>query len=178
MKLMVFGSMNIDHVYHLSHFVREGETLSSLCYERNEGGKGFNQAIALAKAGQKTWFAGAIGQEGIFLKTCLEDLGIHTEDVQTLKVPTGYAMIQVDAQGRNSIILYGGANQCVSPKMMAAALSRMEAGDALLMQNEISCGDGAMYADRTKRLRQAAVPVQAVDTTAAGASIPFAAELE
>ncbi len=140
MKLMVFGSLNVDHVYQVSHFVRAGETLSSLQYRRNAGGKGFNQAVALAKAGLDVWFAGALGRDGLFLLEQLQSLRVHTEDVQIMDVPTGHAMIQVDEQGRNSIVLYGGANQCINAPMADAALNRLEAGDWLLMQNEISCG--------------------------------------
>ena len=72
MKALVFGSMNIDHVYHLPHFLRPGETMASLSYQRNAGGKGLNQAIALARAGQETAFAGSIGADGLFLRELLD----------------------------------------------------------------------------------------------------------
>lgn len=141
MKMLVFGSLNIDHVYQVDHFVREGETLGSLAYMKNAGGKGFNQAVALAKAGQETWFAGAIGEDGQFLKAQLEALNVRTDDLYLLPTPTGHAMIQVDAQGRNSIILYGGANQQLSLEMIEQTLSHCNAGDYVLIQNEISHGD-------------------------------------
>lgn len=140
MKLLVFGSVNIDHVYHLPHLVRPGETIASNQYEKNAGGKGFNQTIALAKAGQAVWFAGAIGQDGLFLKHILEEQGVRTEYLHSMKVPTGHAMIQVDVNGQNSIILYGGANQSLTPSMMDEVLSHFALGDYLLMQNEISHG--------------------------------------
>ncbi len=140
MKLLVFGSLNIDDVYHLPHLVREGETLSSTGYARNEGGKGFNQAVALAKAGQAVCFAGAIGQDGLFLRERLLELGVCTDGLAVLDAPTGHAVIQVDAQGKNCIILLGGANQQITPDMIESVLSRFEPGDWLLMQNEISHG--------------------------------------
>ncbi len=68
MQLLVFGSANIDHVYRLPHQVRAGETLAAVDYARNPGGKGLNQAVALAKAGQPVRFAGVIGEDGLFLR--------------------------------------------------------------------------------------------------------------
>lgn len=141
MKLLVFGSANIDHVYHMPHLVREGETLPSTGYSRCEGGKGLNQATALAKAGQEVSFAGAIGEDGLFLKAYLDGLGIDTADLAVLDMPTGHAMIQVDALGNNSIVLFGGANQAVTPDRIDAVLAHYAPGDYLLLQNEISRGD-------------------------------------
>ena len=126
MKLLVFGSLNIDHTYQLPHLVREGETLSSSTYARNEGGKGFNQAAALAKAGQKVHFAGAIGQDGLFLKEYLANLGINVSCIPVLSAPTGHAIIQINAQGSNSIILYGGANQAITEAQIDQVLAQFE----------------------------------------------------
>ncbi len=141
MRLLVFGSMNIDDVYQLPHLVREGETIASTGYARNAGGKGFNQAVALAKAGQKTCFAGAIGEDGLFLRRELDAMGVDTGDLALTDTPTGHAIIQVDAQGKNCIILYGGANRTITPERIDSVLAGYAPGDVLLMQNEISCGD-------------------------------------
>ncbi|MBO4298565.1 MAG: ribokinase [Clostridia bacterium] len=141
MKTLVFGSVNIDHVYRLSHLVREGETISSDEYRKNEGGKGTNQAVALAKAGLEVWFAGAIGKDGQFMKDYLTSFGVNTDDLRTLDAPTGHAIIQVDEEGRNSIILYGGANRMITPEMIGETLSHFAAGDYVLLQNEISGGE-------------------------------------
>ena len=141
MKLLVFGSLNIDHTYHLPHLVKEGETLSSTAYAKNEGGKGFNQAVALAKAGLDISFAGAIGKDGLFLQEYLQSIGIDTAHIQVLDVPTGHAIIQVDAEGRNSIFLYGGANQAITEEHINQVLSHFQAGDYILLQNEISLGE-------------------------------------
>ena len=144
MKLLVFGSLNIDHTYHLPHLVKEGETLSSTAYAKNEGGKGFNQAVALAKAGLDISFAGAIGKDGLFLQEYLQDIGIDTAHIQVLDVPTGHAIIQVDAEGRNSIFLYGGANQAITEEHINQVLSHFQAGDYILLQNEISLGESIL----------------------------------
>ena len=96
MKMLVFGSMNIDHVYRMPHLVRAGETLASGAYQRNPGGKGLNQAIALARAGMDVHFAGAIGQDGLFLRDYLASFGVDTSLVRVLEEPTGHAIIQLD----------------------------------------------------------------------------------
>lgn len=144
MKLLVFGSLNIDHTYHLPHLVKEGETLSSTAYAKNEGGKGFNQAVALAKAGLDISFAGAIGKDGLFLQEYLQSIGIDTAHIQVLDVPTGHAIIQVDAEGRNSIFLYGGANQAITEEHINQVLSHFQAGDYILLQNEINLGESIL----------------------------------
>ena len=144
MKLLVFGSLNIDHTYHLPHLVKEGETLASTFYSKNEGGKGFNQAVALAKAGLDISFAGAIGKDGLFLQEYLQSIGIDTAHIQVLDVPTGHAIIQVDAEGRNSIFLYGGANQAITEEHINQVLSHFQAGDYILLQNEISLGESIL----------------------------------
>lgn len=158
MKLLVFGSLNIDHVYQLPHLVREGETLASTRYDRNAGGKGLNQAIALAKAGQAVCFGGAIGADGGFLKSLLEEHGVDTSAVRTLEVPTGHALIQVDAQGRNSIILFGGANQAITEEMIAQTLDQLDKGDMILLQNEISHCDVIIAEAARRGLRVALNP--------------------
>lgn len=138
MKVLNFGSINIDHVYRLPHLVREGETISSTAYSKNAGGKGLNQSVALAKAGAAVYHAGAIGADGLFLKEMLAASGVDTRYVRVLEEPTGHAMIQVDVQGRNSIVLYAGANERIDRAMIEDVLANFERGDWLLLQNEIS----------------------------------------
>lgn len=138
MKILNFGSLNLDQVYTVDHMVRPGETLSSLEHTTNLGGKGLNQSIALRRAGCEVWHAGQIGQDGGALKAALEAEGVHTEDLRVAECPTGHAIIQVDARGQNCILLYGGANQCIPRAAMDAALSRFAPGDVLVCQNEIN----------------------------------------
>lgn len=158
MKLLDFGSVNIDHVYQLPHLVREGETVHSLRYEKNAGGKGMNQAVALAKAGCTVHFAGAIGPDGETLRQELADLGVGVEHLRTLPMPTGHALIQVDAQGRNAIILYGGANEGITPDFIRATLEKFSAGDWLLMQNEIACGETLLRGAKARGMQVALNP--------------------
>ena len=64
MRVLNFGSLNIDYVYQVDRFVQPGETMSALSLAVNCGGKGLNQSVALARAGAETWHAGLIGAEG------------------------------------------------------------------------------------------------------------------
>ena len=150
MKLLDFGSLNIDHTYQLPHLVRPGETLASDSYHKSEGGKGFNQAVALAKAGQEVYLAGAIGQDGLFLRDYLQELGVHTEHLCVLDAPTGHAMIQLDTEGQNCIILFGGTNGMITEAMIDEVLADFGAGDYLLLQNEISHVDSIICAAHAK----------------------------
>lgn len=137
-RILNFGSLNIDHVYRVEAFVRPGETIHSLSYRQFAGGKGFNQSIALARAGAPVYHAGKIGPEGGWLLEMLSAAGAVTEDVLQVDTPTGHALIQVDSQGENAIILFGGANQAITAEDVDRVLSRFTAGDYLLLQNEIS----------------------------------------
>lgn len=138
MKILNFGSLNIDHVYGVDHFVRPGETLASKRYQRFSGGKGNNQSIALARAGASVWHAGKIGGDGAWLLDLLRQAGVNTSLVACGTTPTGHAIIQVQKDGENCIVLYGGANQTITPADARAVLVRFRAGDYLLLQNEIS----------------------------------------
>ena len=139
MRVLCFGSLNIDYTYKVDHFVGKGETLSSESLQVFRGGKGLNQSIALAKAGADTYHAGAIGEDGRFLLKIMEDAGVHTEYVAELPdVRTGNAIIQNDREGDNCILLYGGANQAVTQEQVDEVLSHFQAGDFLVLQNEIN----------------------------------------
>lgn len=137
-KFCCFGSLNIDFVYHLPHFVRPGETLGCTSRDRNAGGKGLNQSCALAHAGAEIYHAGNIGADGAFLSETLACHGVHTDFLRCVDVPTGHAVIQVDAAGENCIILFGGANQCADESQIDAVLSHFTEGDVLVLQNEVN----------------------------------------
>ena len=105
MKILNFGSCNIDYVYSLDHIVKEGETESTDCLETFPGGKGLNQSIATAKAGAKVYHAGFVGFDGIFLKDILSDSGVDVTFVKEVGSKNGHAIIQVGSKGENSIFL-------------------------------------------------------------------------
>lgn len=158
MKVLCLGSLNLDYVYSVPHFVQMGETLA--CNTRNEfcGGKGLNQSIALAKAGAQVYHAGKIGPEGSVLRKALEDAGVNTDFLTTVPSPSGHAIIQVDSSGQNSIIIYGGANQQITPENVDQVLSHFSAGDILLLQNETSSRDYAIAAAAAKGMQVALNP--------------------
>ena len=119
MKILSFGSLNIDYVYFVPHFVKKGETLSAKELNVYTGGKGLNQSIALARAGVETYQAGAIGTDGMFLLEQLKEAGVKTDLVKILDdVRTGNAIIQNDDEGDNCIVLFGGANQAITKEQV------------------------------------------------------------
>lgn len=139
MKILNFGSVNIDNCYQVREFVRAGETISALEVTRHAGGKGFNQSVALARAGAQVCHAGCIGEDGIFLKNMLDAAGVDAGLLRISGVPTGNAIIQINARGENCIILYTGANGCVTAEYAEEIFQNFSSGDVLLIQNEISC---------------------------------------
>lgn len=138
MRILNFGSLNVDHVYAVPHFVRPGETLSSLRYQTFAGGKGLNQSIALARAGAEVCHGGKIGHDGLFLKKLLESNGVDTSNIKVTDHVSGHAIIQVNEQGQNCILLYGGANREIMCHDVDCVLENFDAGDVILLQNEIS----------------------------------------
>lgn len=139
MKIFSFGSLNIDHTYQLEHFVQKGETISAHQLQNFSGGKGLNQSIALARAGALVVHAGAIGEDGQFLLDEMQKSGVDISQVQILKdIPTGHAIIQIDASGDNCILLYGGANRRITTEYVDEVLSNVSEGDMLVLQNEIN----------------------------------------
>ena len=109
-SILNYGSLNLDYVYGVEHFVKPGETISTESYVVNCGGKGLNQSIACAKAGGKVFHAGKIGQEGALLKKELEKWSVDTALLVQDEGSNGHAVIQVNAEGNNCILLFAGSN--------------------------------------------------------------------
>ena len=138
MNVVNFGSLNIDHVYAVDHFCRAGETIHTKSYTQNAGGKGLNQSIAVSRSGQKVHHAGLLGPEGARLAELLSGSGVDLRYLKHTDVPQGHAVIQVQPDGQNCIFLYGGSNQAVTPQEIDEVLMQLNAGDYLLLQNEIA----------------------------------------
>lgn len=139
MPIYNYGSINIDHVYRVPHLVLPGETLSSPHYQQILGGKGANQSIALARAGTEVFHIGRYNAADQALVNTLINAGVSQLYLETVTEPSGHAIIQVDDQGENSIILYAGANHSFTPESLANSLQTAQSGDWLLLQNECSC---------------------------------------
>ena len=137
MTIYNLGSINIDHVYRLAALPRAGETISSLDHALGLGGKGANQSVAAARAGAQVRHLGAMGTGDDWVLDMLGAAGIDTGAVARLDgVATGHAIILVDAEGENSIILHGGANRALPAGLVTGGLAAIGPGDILMMQNE------------------------------------------
>ena len=138
MKFLNYGSLNIDKIYEVEHFVRAKETCASLSYYELPGGKGLNQSIALARLNIPVYHAGKIGKDGLFLKDLLEKQGVNTKYLQISDEVSGHAIIQVDQQGENCILLYGGANQTITSDEIKMVFKDFSKGNCLFLQNEVN----------------------------------------
>lgn len=138
MKFLVLGSLNYDYTYVLDHIVKPGETAASSRMETACGGKGFNQAAALAKAGADVWLAGLTGIDGGELIDTARQYGVNCSLIRQTEGKTGHAVIQLDKAGQNSIVLFGGANRMWTKAHIREALSGFGRGDVLVLQNEIN----------------------------------------
>lgn len=138
MKILNFGSANVDYVYTLDHIVMGGETISSKELNIFPGGKGLNQSIALARAGVKAYHAGCIGLDGQLLIDTFESDGVDLKYVRRVEEKSGHAIIQVSRDGENSIVLYAGSNHKITKEHIDDVLSDFSEGDIILLQNEIS----------------------------------------
>jgi len=138
MKLLNYGSLNIDYVYGVSHIARPGETISSASFRTFAGGKGANQSVALARAGAPVAHAGKVGPEGKWLAEKLTAYGVDTRFIRVGDSPSGHAIIQVDPAGENAIVLFPGANRLITREEIAETLKSFSIGDILLVQNEIN----------------------------------------
>lgn len=149
MKILNLGSLNLDRVYQVEHFVQGQETISAQSYSENAGGKGLNQSIALARACAKVTHLGAVGQDGRWLCDLMAQNGVDVHLVETVEGASGHAVIQL-VQGQNCILVYGGANQKISTDQVKRALAECEAGDVLLLQNETSSVPAAIRMAKEK----------------------------
>jgi ribokinase len=132
-RVVVVGSLNVDHTVRVERFPAVGETVRALGYAAGLGGKGFNQAVTAARMGADVVMVGCVGADadGERLLRALDDERIDTGYVRRSELATGRAHITVDAEGRNSIVVTAGANAATS--FPSAAL---EDCDVLLAQLE------------------------------------------
>jgi len=137
-RILNYGSMNIDRVYRVTEIVSRKETISTTDYVELIGGKGLNQSIALTLAGVPVYHAGKLGEDGRFLKEYLAEKGVNTDFVLSSSNVSGHAVIQVDQNGENAIIVHGGSNHEITEKDIDLVLENFDKDDWLLIQNEIS----------------------------------------
>jgi ribokinase len=172
MTVYNLGSINADVFYMLPHLVGPGETLAASSLYEGLGGKGANMSVAVARAGSVVHHIGAVGADGAWAIERLADYGVGTSFIQTVDEKTGHAIIMVDDNGENAIVIYSGANLRVSDANIAQALGQAKAGDFFITQNETNAQALAAKTAKDARLRvvYAAAPF---DASAATAVLPY-----
>lgn len=139
-KVVVVGSANMDMVAFAPKLPAPGETVLGTRFEMACGGKGANQAVACARLGAETWFIGRVGADtfGDILLRSFQDAGVRTDFVRLdPETASGVALIFVDEQGQNEIVVAPGANRRVSNEDIDATQHVWQDAKALLVQFEI-----------------------------------------
>ena len=132
------GSINADYFYRLPRLPGPGETLAATGMSSGLGGKGANQSVAIARAGAEIRHIGAVGGDGRWLIDRLAEAGVDTRSLHLSDRPTAHAIVMIDGEGENQIVIFPGANYDQCPDTVAKALSEGRRGDWLLLQNETS----------------------------------------
>lgn len=139
-KIVVVGSTNMDMVIKTDHIPVPGETVLAGSFFMNPGGKGANQAVSIARLGGEVTFISKVGNDvfGKQASQLFDEEGINTFYVLSDdEMPSGVALITVDAAGENSIVVAAGANANLLPEDMGEALNEIATAGILLMQLEI-----------------------------------------
>ena len=138
-KIVVIGSSNTDMVVQSERLPRPGESVLGGDFMMAGGGKGANQAVAVARMGHKVVFSAALGND-IFGDAALNsypNFGIDTTHIVRKDIPSGVALIMVDSKGQNCISVALGANNALTIEDVIPALESVESGDIVLLQLEI-----------------------------------------
>ena len=137
-RVLVIGSINVDYVIHTERLPKLGETLTGSDFSINFGGKGANQAVALARAGCEVKMFGAVGNDlsGELALNHLTACGVDASAVLRADAPTGAAVITV-CGGDNHILLDVGANAFVTPQVIEDSRNLIAWADTVVMQYEI-----------------------------------------
>lgn len=136
MRILNFGSLNIDYVYRVDQFVKPGETKAAESLHVNCGGKGLNQSIAAAKAGNLVLHAGLLGSDGKMLREQLIKNGVDVTLLEASPSVSGHAIIEVDEAAQNRILLYGGTNRMLTNEQITRTLDAFGTDGLVLLQNE------------------------------------------
>jgi ribokinase len=148
--IVVFGSVNIDLVVPVERLPRPGETVLGPHYTLVPGGKGANQALAAARAGGAVHMIGRVGRDG-FADLALAELkaaGIDLSSLERDELPTGCALIPVDRQGGNLIIVASGANRAAAERQVADALLGPQT--VVMLQMEVPLTENWRLVERAK----------------------------
>lgn len=148
-RILVVGSSNVDIVVRTKMLPAPGETVHGLSVEKNPGGKGANQAVAVGKLGGSVVFLSSIGNDGDeqILLDMFGQAGLNTDFIHRADMQTGTAYILVDEKGRNSIVVVPGANDDCSVEYLKSNRNAFEESDIILISLEIP-QESAEYAIR------------------------------
>lgn len=137
--IVVVGSINLDLVAHADHIPAAGETIHGSGFEMHPGGKGANQAVAVARLGYPVQMIGKLGSDapGQQLRTHLESAGVGLECVAQTEGASGVAMIVVAGDGDNCIVVTPGANADVTPDFVDLHADVIRNAGVVLTQLEI-----------------------------------------
>ena len=138
--IWILGSYNVDLVVAVDTFPRPGETMYGTSFNTFLGGKGGNQAMALAKLGANPHVAGCVGSDdfGRRYRREFERLSADTRELHEIPdTPTGTAVIEVARGGENHIVIVPGANGHVTPDLARSVVAKIPRGALLLLQHEI-----------------------------------------
>jgi ribokinase len=137
--IVVVGSINADLVATVEHIPLAGETITGTSFQIHPGGKGANQAVAVARLGYPVKMIGRLGNDayGELLKSHLNDAGVDTSSVQTTKGSSGTALILVSSAGENCIVVIPGANALVTAADIDANIATIREAGMVLAQLEI-----------------------------------------
>ena len=137
--ILVIGSLNMDLVARCKRLPAKGQTVFGQDFFTAAGGKGANQAVAAARLGARVAMAGCVGADafGGALTAGLRDAGIATDTIVAVARPTGTALITIDAEGANTIVVISGANAACDTALVDRALTSAGGPGILLLQNEI-----------------------------------------
>jgi ribokinase len=137
--ILVIGSLNMDLVARCERLPAQGQTVFGDDFFTAAGGKGANQAVAAARLGARVAMAGCVGADefGRTLTTGLRVAGVDTDNVVRVGRPTGTALITLDAEGSNTIVVISGANTLCDTALVERALAGAGDPGILLLQNEI-----------------------------------------
>ncbi len=139
-NIVVVGSLNLDLVAYIARMPVQGETLTGKDFATFPGGKGANQAVAAARLGGQVLMVGRLGSDGFAeqLRQALHDANIDTSGIHSVQKSTGTAVILVDEQGNNSIVVIPGANAALGSEDLEAYRDLFREADVILAQLEIS----------------------------------------
>lgn len=136
--ILNFGSINIDNVYRVAHMPQPGETIAAKGFDRVLGGKGINQTVASARAGGQVFHVGHVGDD-TWIMDQLSQVGVAVDYIDAGDAPTGHAIIYVDDDGENQIVIWAGANAAFDRTRVGTVLAKFaDQSIWVVLQNEIN----------------------------------------